>query len=242
MGEKVRICTPIYGEKFEQMYELFTKLMARFVPGAIVIAHHYNPPGKYRQAAHGGDWGKAEATLIYTKDGPVFIMDVDAMLIYPVLWKPENKNTVLGMLVEQNFPIPLPQHRGLQIIQDVGRYAGLLGPEQTASVNPQFFWAGTNLLPLYEEMDAIFSEFAARHNRTDIEYMWSLTTWTLVWLKLRTEGRAEILPYGQGQPCPLWHCPMLGSDRLSHFKIFADWMMKEPVDSPKWPPTSLFGF
>jgi hypothetical protein len=233
----LRICTPVYGPDFEMMFVLFSPVVKRFVPDAEIIAHRYSPPGHIRYPAQAGDWAKAQATFLYTADGPIFVVDVDAVIHAQPMWEPSTSEVMLSMPVDVGFSLnDVSSNAGLICQQNILKRAGFLKGDETVSVNPQFFWASGNVFSLYEEMLALYNTLDKGGDK-QAEAMASLTVWTMVWIRLREAGKAEKLP----EPHPVWHSPMIAPNRLHDFGILTAWMMSQPVGNPVFPPASLFG-
>jgi len=214
-----------------KMIEYWSKAILRLMPDAELIIHYSNPPmERFRFNPCVGDWAKAEATSIYTKDGPIFVMDVDSLLIRPFEYTPKDPKIVLSMAASDDCTIfpgdPRPS------LWEIGQRSGLFKPGEKIDVNPQFFWTSINLLPYFNEADDLMHKFNPPEKPFP-DSLHGIGVWSYVWTKLRNEGKAEKFP----QPQPVWHCPMPPGNRLEIFKKFYEYITNQPIDSPKPVPS-----
>lgn len=182
------VCSVVFGDKAPDWEYWMLKSLKKVHPNAV---YHRSAPdmdsmrylfGEKTQRSASG-YCKARAWADFVSDtGPLWILDVDLLVLRPLAWRPTSAKTVIAAV-----------EGGDEKYLDFAKLAGL-ETESKVHLNMGVIWVRGDIFPYWEKWYP-----RVRKAMGDSPYPLSECTLNAIWHDLNNKGMAELLPISYNQ-------------------------------------------
>lgn len=203
------VLTPVFGDEYEDFLAFWEASLRRVIPQANVLVHRcdYDPKDKlFGVPAHRGDLAKMEHTHLYKN---LLTTDVDTIFVAPFVYKPSSPDILVAMPVKWMIPETDPEMEaeewGTRMLWRIHERVGLANVEPV-TIHPWAIWSSGDLMPHFKrEISGVTN--ALSKERFGDRYPFTVAVLSVMWRRLKKEGRAEAMPGGCVFHLPVYPLP-----------------------------------